>query len=83
MDYLDKMIRRHPPFADALAVGAGSEISLEAMIDFYSIQGTTRRPARGAVPDAPSASKVLRPKVMRTHSGKPVSTTKWMPKRVD
>lgn len=83
VDYLDKMIGRHPPFVDALAVGPGSEISLEAMIDFYSTQGTTRRPAWGGIPDAPSASKVLRPKVMRTHSGKPVSTTKWMPKRVD
>jgi uncharacterized phage-associated protein len=82
-DYLDKMIRRHPPYADALAVGTGSEISLDAMIDFYSTQGTTRRPSRGAAPDAPPASKVLRPKVMRDHNGKPVSTTKWMPKRVD
>lgn len=83
VDYLDKMIRRHPPFADALAAGVGSEISLEAMIEFYGTQGTTRRPSSQAAPDAPSASKVLRPKVMRNHSGKPVSTTRWMPKRVD
>lgn len=83
VDYLDKMIRRHPPFADALAVGAGTEISLEAMIDFYGTQGATRRSSKGAAPEAPSAGKVLRPKVMRNHSGKPVSTTKWMPKRAD
>ena len=82
-DYLDKMIRRHPPFADALAIGLGSEISLEAMIDFYGTQGTGRRSLKATAPDAPSADKVLRPKVMRNHSGKPVSTTKWMPKRVD
>jgi uncharacterized phage-associated protein len=82
-DYLDKMIRRHPPYADALAVGIGSEISLESMIDFYGTQGTGRRAAKGAVQEAPSAGKVLRPKVMRNHSGKPVSTTKWMPKRAD
>jgi uncharacterized phage-associated protein len=83
VDYLDKMIRRHPPYADALAVGVGSEIPLEAMIDFYSTQGTSRKSSRAAVEDAPAASKVLRPKVMRNHSGKPVSTTRWMPKRVD
>jgi uncharacterized phage-associated protein len=82
IDYLDKMIRRHPPFADALAAGVGSEISLEAMIEFYGSQGTSRR-AAAVAQDAPSASKVLRPKVMRNHSGKPVSTTRWMPKRVD
>ncbi|MCA0201399.1 MAG: hypothetical protein LCH56_11240 [Proteobacteria bacterium] len=81
IDYLDKLIKRHPPYADALAAGAGSEISLEAMIEFYGTQGTSRRPA--AAQDAPSASKVLRPKVMRNHSGKPVTTTRWMPKRVD
>lgn len=83
VDYLDKMIRRHPPFADALSVGAGTEITLESMIDFYGTQGTTRRPAKGSASDAPAADKVLRPKVMRNHSGKPVSTTKWMPKRAD
>lgn len=83
VDYLDKMIKRHPPYADALAAGPSTEISLEAMIDFYSTQGTSRRSTQTAASDAPSASKVLRPKVMRNHSGKPVSTTRWMPKRVD
>jgi len=80
---LDKMIRRHPPFADALAAGLGSEISLEAMIEFYGTQGAGRKSGPAVAQDAPSANKVLRPKVMRNHSGKPVSTTRWMPKRVD
>lgn len=82
IDYLDKLIKRHPPYADALAAGIGSEISLEAMIEFYGTQGASRRSA-AAAQDAPAAGKVLRPKVMRNHSGKPVSTTRWMPKRVD
>lgn len=81
-DYLDKLIRRHPPFADALAAGISTEITLESMIEFYGTQGAGRKSAHAAK-DAPSASKVLRPKVMRNHSGKPVSTTRWMPKRVD
>lgn len=83
VDYLDKMIKRHPPFSDALAAGVGTEIPLEAMIEFYGTQGTGRKASQGTALDAPSASKVLRPKVMRNATGKPVSTTKWMPKRVD
>jgi len=84
IDHLNKLIRRHPPYADALAAAPLAEISLEAMIEFYGTQGTSRRQnAITAGQDAPSATKVLRPKVMRNHSGKPVSTTRWMPKRVD
>lgn len=83
VDYLDKLIRRHPPFADALAAGVSTEITLESMIEFYGTQGTGRKSVQVEAKDAPSASKVLRPKVMRNHSGKPVSTTRWMPKRVD
>ncbi len=82
VDYLDKLIKRHPPYADALAAGESTEITLEAMIEFYGTQGTGRKSVQTAK-DAPSASKVLRPKVMRNHSGKPVNTTRWMPKRVD
>lgn len=82
IDYLNKLIRRHPPYADALAVGPRSEIPLDAMIAFYGTQGGNRRAETGPA-DAPPASKVLRPKVMRNHSGKPVSTTRWIPKRVD
>ena len=83
VDYLNKLIRRHPPYADALAAAPNAEISFEAMVDFYGTQGLTRKPSAVANSDAPSASKVLRPKVLRNHSGKPVSTTRWMPKRVD
>ena len=85
-DYLGKTIAKHAPFLDALSVGPGTEITFEAMIDFYGTQDLSRRKGgatKGAARDAPSADKVLRPKVMRNHSGKPVSTTRWMPKRVD
>lgn len=82
VEYLNKMIGRHPPYADALAAAPSSEIPLEAMIAFYGAQGAARR-SPSAVQDAPAAGKVLRPKVLRNHTGKPVSTTRWMPKRVD
>lgn len=83
VDHLNKLIRRHPPYADALAVAPLSEIPLDAMIDFYGTQGSNRRSPAAATREAPAAEKVLRPKVMRNHSGKPVSATRWMPKRVD
>ena len=81
-EHLNKLIRRHPPYADALAIAPRTEIPFETMVEFYGTQGLSRKQSAVAS-DAPSASKVLRPKVMRDHSGKPVSTTRWMPKRVD
>ena len=90
-DHLGKLIRRHAPYLDALAVGPGTEIAFEAMVDFYATDGLTRKKGTGAAATlvvttpsgAPAADKVLRPKVMRSHTGKPVSATRWMPKRVD
>jgi uncharacterized phage-associated protein len=82
-DHLTKLIKRHPPYADALAIEAGSEIAFEAMVDFYGTQGLTRKQTAVVASDAPAAGKVLRPKVMRNHSGKPVTAHRWMPKRAE
>jgi len=82
-DYLNKLIKRHPPYADAFGAEPGAEILFESMVDFYGTQGLTRRPSATAVSDAPAPGKVLRPKVLRNHSGKPVNVNRWMPKRVD
>jgi uncharacterized phage-associated protein len=88
-DHLAKLVKRHPPYMDALAAGVGAEITFESMVAFYSIDGLSRRKGTGAGPGAvttsgaPAPEKVLRPKVLRNHSGKPVSATRWMPKRVD
>jgi len=89
-DHLAKLTKRHAPYLDAMAVGPGAEITFEAMVDFYSTDGLTRKKGTGAAAEmgvtpsgAPAAAKVLRPKVLRNHSGKPVSATRWMPKRVD
>jgi hypothetical protein len=87
-DHLGKLVTRHPPYADALAAGVGAEITLEAMVDFYSVDGLGRRKGASAAGSvtaggAPAASKVLRPKVLRNHDGKPVSVNRWMPKRAE
>jgi len=67
-----------------LSIGPGTEIDFDAMVEFYGAQGLKRQRAKADVAsEAPAASRVLRPKVMRNHSGKPVSVNRWMPKRVD
>lgn len=76
---LNEMLKRHPPYADAFAAAPNAEIALEAMIAFYGEQGATRR---AKTETAPAAEKVMRPKVMRNATGKPVSVRGWSPKRV-
>jgi uncharacterized phage-associated protein len=83
VDHLNKLIKRHPPYADAYAATPSAEILFDVMVDFYGTQGLTRKPNMPVANDAPTASKVLRPKVMRSHSGKPVTAHRWMPKRAD
>lgn len=82
-EHLNKLIRRHPPFADALAAAPEAEILFESMVDFYGTQGLTKRQSAMVANDAPAAGKVLRPKVMRNATGKPVSVNRWIPKRAD
>lgn len=80
-EHLNKLIRRHPPYADAFGAAPGTEIIFETMLDFYGTQGLNRKPSTPVAADVPSASKVLRPKVMRSHDGKPLTAHRWMPKR--
>ncbi len=79
-EHLNKLIKRHPPYADAYGAAPGTEIMFEGMVEFYGTQGLGRKPQAATV-DAPAAGKVLRPKVMRNHSGKPVTAHRWTPKR--
>lgn len=85
VDYLDKVIRGHAPYADAFSLGPDTEISFDEMVEFYGSEGLSRRQSKANAQqsDAPAAGSVLRPKMMRNHAGKPVSVNRWMPKRVD
>jgi len=79
-DYLNKMVGGHPPVRDALAEGSRTIIPLAAMVGFYGKKASAARNAMGA----PPVKDVLRPKVLKSASGKPVSVHKWMPgKRQD
>ncbi|MCA1941474.1 MAG: DUF4065 domain-containing protein [Caenispirillum bisanense] len=86
-EHLSKLTKGHPPYRDAFATGgAGEEITLQAMMDYYgrkpgSEPAAARTPLPGATaPEAPGLTDVLRPRVMRSQTGKPVSVQKWMPR---
>lgn len=77
-DYLNKLVCSHPPYQEAFAQGRRSEITLEAMVAYYGRKPTQNQPG---LKDAPPIDRVLRPRVMRSQTGKPVSVTSWTPKR--
>jgi len=81
IDRLDDLVKAHAPYTEAFAVAPRSEIAFAAMVSFYGDASPAKR--KGSKAAAPSANKVMRPKVMRNATGKPVSVNRWMPKRVD
>ncbi len=85
VDYLNKVICGHAPYANAYALGPDTEIFFDEMVDFYGTQGSSHNRTADTSPrtEAPDAGRVIRPKLMRNHDGKPVSVNRWMPKRVD
>ena len=72
-----KMLMKHPPFQEAIAIGKRSEICFESMRAYYG-RRLNRDDDSGA---APLLDSVMRPKVMRSHKGRAVSVTSWVPKK--
>ncbi|MEX2642169.1 MAG: hypothetical protein WD270_01865 [Acetobacterales bacterium] len=71
VNHLTRMVRGHPPYKEAFEQnGPGAEIGLEEMRIFYG---------RGAESDAPEPQGVVRSRVVRSHTGRPVAVRKWMP----
>ena len=77
---LSQLVNSHPPFADAIAKGPRSEITLAAMVKFYGRKTAATEQVKGSVIEAPPLEQVVRPKIMVSQSGKPVSVKKWAPK---
>ncbi|NKB44639.1 MAG: hypothetical protein GKS03_10225 [Alphaproteobacteria bacterium] len=88
VERLTSAIGNHPPVANAKENGLGTEISYEEIVDFYvralsqNLNRSQSRPGQQDA-DAPSPDRVLRPKLMRSHTGKAVSVDRWTPRRVD
>lgn len=72
VDRLTRMTKESSAFKHAYAKGKRSEITLEAM-----------RLAFTRVEEAPSVDQVVRPKLMRTQSGKAVAVKQWSPRPAD
>lgn len=72
-DQLTKRVLEHPPVAEAMIKGPGEEIPFAAMLKFYSSEAVAQK-------NAPSVDNVVRPRVMRSQTGKPVSVVGWRPK---
>ena len=74
VEHLSMTVRNHPPFTKAYKEGLGTIIPYDELVDFYA---SVRKTA-----NTPEAKEVVRPRVMRSHSGKPVATTDWLPRRI-
>jgi uncharacterized phage-associated protein len=74
-DYLTKMVAGHKPVKDAMNEGPRTIIPVAAMVAFYGKRPTQASVAQGVLP----VSEVIRPKVVKSQTGKPVSVQKWIP----
>ncbi|MGD9639085.1 MAG: Panacea domain-containing protein [Alphaproteobacteria bacterium] len=79
--YLSKVIKNHPPYYEARKKGARTPISIEAMVEYYE-NPIPQNTQENTLP-TPRLDQVLRPRVMRSQDGKPVSVSKWILKKVD
>ncbi len=71
-EHLSRHLCGHAPYAGALERGPRAEIPLSEMREFY---GRAADPARAA----PGVTNVMRARVMRSHTGRPVAVKQWMP----
>lgn len=74
VEHLSMTVRNHPPFTKAYKEGIGTIIPFTELVEFYA---SVRKSAT-----TPEAKEVVRPRVMRSHKGKPVATTDWLPRRI-
>lgn len=87
VERLNASIQNHPPVEAAKDAGEGTEISFDSIVAFYvraltTGQTGTNLKSKSTQSDAPTPDQVLRPKVMRSHTGKPVNVKGWTPRRV-
>ncbi|MBF0374069.1 MAG: hypothetical protein HQL39_11705 [Alphaproteobacteria bacterium] len=69
-EHLSRLVGGHPPYVAALKKGPRTEIGYATMIKFYGSREGTEK-------GAPAPAEVLRPRVMRSQDGRPVSVTRW------
>jgi uncharacterized phage-associated protein len=79
-EYLSRQVNSHPPYGAALALAIGTEITLKSMVAFYGKKTPSMSDESvSAIASAPSVDQIVRPRLMRSQNGSPVSVQKWMP----
>lgn len=76
-DQLTKKLAEHAPVAMALAKGLNEEIPFADMVKYYAEEAAQRN--RPASP-VDSIDQVMKPRVLRSQTGKPVAVSAWKPK---
>ena len=64
----------HEPVALAMAKGVNEEIPFADMVKYYTTEAALRRS-----PKVDALDTVVKPRVMRSQTGKPVSVKAWSP----
>ena len=76
-DQLTKKVGEHALVVLAMAKGINEEIPFDEMVKFYSSEAAARTRTPGGVDHV---DQVVKPRVLRSQSGKPVSVVTWKPK---
>ncbi len=77
VEYLADLLKAQSPYQAAFAEAPNTEITLKQMVEFY---GKAKKKAQSKPLSAPDVDDVLRPRTMRSASGKPVSVQRWNPR---
>ena len=72
-EQLTKKVNEHAPVAQAMLQGIGTEIPFDEMVLFYSSELAAKR-------GVPPVDKVMKPRVLRSSSGRAVTVNAWKPK---
>ena len=75
-EQITKKVAEHPPVADAMAKGLGNEITYDAIVKFYGSELAAQR-------GVPGVDKVMKPRVLKSSSGRAVTVNAWKPKPVN
>ncbi len=79
-DQLTKKVVEHAPVAMAMAKGVNEEIAFAEMVTYYTQEAADRTAKSSGKVD--HVDSVVKPRVMRSQTGKPVSVATWKPKAV-
>ena len=70
-----KKVAEHQPVMEAMAKGPGTEITYESIVKFYGSELAAKK-------GVPGVDKVMKPRVLKSSTGRAVTVSAWQPKPV-